>query len=478
MNQSTKPTQSRFDAHCHVISREVLFNRLLILFIDATKDYDFKKLINSDLKQEENEGDDKLDVKELLRLLLKNKSGIETFEDLKDDYEKLDETIQGYIVLMVDFEYLFKSKYDVNEDSEEHLEGQKGLAKEIVKEIKERREKIKAALKELKEDLRHEAIELMNSWLKHTEDKHDHTDDSVIDEYLKMGDSSYERQLNTFKELKGAYKENFQAFLAVDPRRPDMMEEILDNVGDGKTFTGLKLYPPMGYSPTDPFLFGKNEGDDCVYKYCIDNEIPIVAHCSSGGFCNLVHSLEVIGAVMPDMSFDSKPVNYAEISEIKFEKRLIKDGFSEMVQEKAYRLNHPKLWEIVLERYPKLKIDLAHFGGDPDVYGNERRDYIFKLISKKDDNGLPKYPNLYSDLSCITEPELLKRIYNDYYLKYPDKFMYGSDYFLNLIFGTDFKTYYSSFKDTFNSSFDKISIENVVRFLFKEDVEIPFEDIV
>jgi len=219
----------------------------------------------------------------------------------------------------------------------------------------------------------------------------------------------------------------------------------------------------MGYSPTDPFLYGKNEGDDCLYKYCMDNQIPIVAHCSAGGFCTFVKRLDVIGAVMPDMEFDSQPLIYSQVTEIKFKTNIL--NFGKAVEERAYRLNHPKLWEIVLKRFPNLKIDLAHFGGDPDKYGTERREYIYKLMTQKLESGQLSYPYLYTDLSCITEKELIKDIHDNKFNQIRERLMYGSDYFLNLIWGEDFKTYYQNFTQVFGVDLDTIAVGNVEGFL-------------
>ncbi|MDF1548147.1 MAG: hypothetical protein P1P88_10025 [Bacteroidales bacterium] len=80
-------------------------------------------------------------------------------------------------------------------------------------------------------------------------------------------------------------------------------------------------------------------------------------------------------------------------------------------------------------------------------------------------NGAPKYPNLYTDLSCIMEQELLHDIYNNKYTHFPNRFMYGSDYFLNLIWGEDFKTYYQNFEGVFGGEMDRIAVGNVEGFL-------------
>ena len=466
----TEPNPIRYDAHCHVMSREVFFKRIVMTFIDLAKDFDFKKSLDSKNKLDADQSDAP-NIFRLLKLLLENKNGVEAFNDLVAEYAKLDPSIQKYMPLMVDFEYLFRTKYHVEDETLEDVQNRKDQLTDFMVKFDIIRKKIKKVIAKEHTHAGNNRLELLTQLIKETEENSNPKDNDAVDAQLALDIKSYQRQLETFRELKKLHGDNLNAFLAVDPRRPDMMDIIKENVGKDKTFTGIKLYPPMGYSPTDPFLYGKDGQNDCLYKYCIDNHLPIVTHCSAGGFCTFVQHLEVIGAVMPDMKFTSQPVNYTKVTEIKFKTNVLK-SFGDAVKERAYRLNHPKLWEMVLDKFPTLKIDLAHFGGDPDEYGNERRDYIFKLMMKKNDAGQPKYPNFYTDLSCILEKTLLQDIYKSKYSQIPERFMYGSDYFLNLIWDENFKTYYQNFVDVFGGELDRIGRENVEGFL-KIEIDKP-----
>ncbi len=458
---NSEPQAIRYDAHCHIISREVFFNRILIMFIDASKGYKFKKLVRKAPADEtEKEKSDRIRILKLLELLLDNRTGAETFNDLRGAYAEMDSSVQKYIPLMVDFEYIFKTKYDVSTETDKDKKKQEKQHAKVLEKFDKLKSKINEALEKKLAEVDKDLLGLLTRVIKETDSKKraEKGLDKLPEEIIKP----YQRQLETFTELKHQFGSDFVPFLAVDPRRPDMMELIKTYVGKDKPFYGIKLYPPMGYSPTDPFLYGTADNNDCLYQYCIDNQLPIITHCSSGGFCTFVKRLEVIGDVMPDMEFSSQPVHYSQITEIKFDTNILK--FGEAVEERAYKLNHPKLWEIVLKKFPSLKIDLAHFGGDPNEYGNERREYIFQLMQETD-NGTPKYPNLYTDLSCITQKELLQDIHDNKYSQLPDRFMYGSDYFLNLIWGEDFKEYYQNFTEVFGREMDRIGVGNVEGFL-------------
>src|SRR5660398_166025 len=51
---------------------------------------------------------------------------------------------------------------------------------------------------------------------------------------------------------------------------------------------------------------------------------------------------------------------------------------SEAIQERARLLNHPEIWRLVLEKYPKLTINFAHFGGAGQIM-----EYINYILSEK-----------------------------------------------------------------------------------------------
>lgn len=65
-------------------------------------------------------------------------------------------------------------------------------------------------------------------------------------------------------------------FFAVHPGRPDHHELMQDAIGSG-AFVGVKLYPSLGYAVDTDTL-------KRVYRYCIDQDVPVLLHCSHGGF--------------------------------------------------------------------------------------------------------------------------------------------------------------------------------------------------
>ncbi|MFA6764953.1 MAG: amidohydrolase family protein [Sphaerochaetaceae bacterium] len=86
-----------------------------------------------------------------------------------------------------------------------------------------------------------------------------------------------------------------------------------------RQFWGVKLYPPLGMDPwpkTDKIKLSKVE---YIYSFCEAYDIPIITHCDDQGFRGVTAKL-------------------------------------------AQKFTDPASWRIVLEQYPQLRIDFAHYG--------------------------------------------------------------------------------------------------------------------
>ena len=260
---------------------------------------------------------------------------------------------------------------------------------------------------------------------------------------------SFTKQLGELERLKISFGEDVFPFLATDPRRPNMGTEIQKRVGKERTFHGIKLYTPNGYSPTDPHLFDPEfnfTSGTSLYQWCVDFNIPIMAHNSDSGFATFTDRLEVYGDICTGNQMDNGKfiLEYKNKEFIDFNYNLFQGGFGEAVKERGHTLNHPTLWCKVLTEYPMLKICLAHFGGGSLQWQKE----IAQLILD--------FENVYTDLSCQTDINNLEQIKEDYFKidsvenkKIRSRIMYGSDYFLNLLQGAEFDTYYQNFKKVF-----------------------------
>ena len=116
-----------------------------------------------------------------------------------------------------------------------------------------------------------------------------------------------------------------------------------------------------------------------------------------------------------------------------------------MVKERQIYLNHPKLWRKVLEKYPRLRINFAHMGGNKQValYANEldtgywTKEILSLVYDYKNAYRITSYNVCYTKLlravaeSEIKEMQQLYDIYSDlrsYYNKSISFFAYGKNY--------------------------------------------------
>lgn len=195
-------------------------------------------------------------------------------------------------------------------------------------------------------------------------------------------------------------------------------------------FFGIKLYPPLGFNPvpTEEEEIAKVE---CIYAFAEKNMIPITTHCDDGGY---------------------------RITDV----------------ETSHKNTSPDSWVKVLEKYPKLKLNFAHFGRQ---YHRNRflqkqekwRNEIIDLILT--------YDNVYADFS-------FNGVSSDYYEDLVAKFtqlksyeleklsarlMFGSDFMINLSKVKSYHHYLKIYEASPLSEVHKLNFAglNCRRFLFE-----------
>jgi Amidohydrolase len=177
----------------------------------------------------------------------------------------------------------------------------------------------------------------------------------------------------------------------------------IDSLGSN-FFAGVKVYPPMGFDPWPETNQEARQKVMVLYQYCCAKNIPVTSHCSQIGF-NL------------DKNYNS--------------------------------YTSPKKWQKVLENYPNLKLNLAHFGEQTKIL------FIFKNQEWQDDivNLLKndKYPNVYTDFSFRAFDEdyysSLKKIFGTD-RKLLNRILFGSDFMINLLCIDSYNDYINIFKNT------------------------------
>jgi hypothetical protein len=194
-------------------------------------------------------------------------------------------------------------------------------------------------------------------------------------------------------------------------------------------FLGIKVYPPLGFDPwPDEGL--EREKVCYLYQFCIDNNIPITAHCSPGGF-------------------------------------LVKNEYKDF--------SSPYKWESVLKKYGKLRLNLAHFGG---VEKSDWRKKIANMILEIDPkSGQYLYENFYTDISYqgVDNESYIKlqRFLDDYdsakRRRLIERIIFGTDFMINLQDINAYSAYLDYFFQTKALTLeekDMLCNKNAERFLF------------
>lgn len=182
-------------------------------------------------------------------------------------------------------------------------------------------------------------------------------------------------------------------------------------------FAGIKVYPPLGFNPY-PDKDEELEKVKFLYKYCCEKRIPIITHCSDGGF--------------------------------------------EVGEDKSITDPREK-WTKVLNEYPTLTLDFAHFGmqrsGSKDwqksIIELSNKDHVFTDISCNDSTD-DYYKELNGIIQCVTS-------------NLKSKVLFGSDFSI-CMFSSGLNSYNQYLKPFINSKHLKCKRElcfaNSERFLF------------
>lgn len=252
-----------------------------------------------------------------------------------------------------------------------------------------------------------------------------HRPSGIFEIYPFLGINTQNYKLREIPELLDKYFKSYRG------RQTDLygnMGKFNGNIDDLESnfFAGIKVYPPLGF---DPWPKGVHERlkVEFLYRHCEEKRIPITTHCSDGGF--------------------------------------IIDSFGA-----ANKRSSPEKWERVLEKYPELKLNLAHMGACKGILsrmesqwtGKSWTDMVFCLIST--------YTNVYADFSCQgfddeyyralkeqmeRKSHELSEILKLKNIRLKDKILFGSDLMINLLWTDSYSRYMDVFFRTSHFSEDE-----------------------
>lgn len=420
MNIMKNPEVLTIDAHCHLFNREVLSWRLLVDFILSRVHHPKPRA------RLETVGG----IGELKRISRFFRTGLMDTEKI---YGKLlaEGACNTVVPLMFDLDYCMKGA-----DCLDGIGRRRACKRDVKKAARKEWAVLRKELDELAAQAgrgeRREIGEMKQAFRRLSRET----------KQLSLGKrDTFRAQEEELLKLAAAHPGRVLPFYVVDPRRPGnclyapggmidvapVTDKLLPRLGGKGGFYGFKLYCPNGYSPTDPALMA-------LYEYCERYGVPLTAHCSGGGFASFSPSIMVHGHVYRN----GEIVPHEGVLE--FRHYRLTDKLR--VKEKAELLNHPRLWEKVMEAFPRLRLNLAHFGCQDE--GTEWTELIYGMMEK--------FPGLHTDLSCITEESRLRGM-REYLIKAPEqvrrKFLFGSDFYLNLLFLDGMKEYIENFRNTF-----------------------------
>ena len=197
-------------------------------------------------------------------------------------------------------------------------------------------------------------------------------------------EKQFERQLRDTAEAALAYPGRILPFVAVNTLRKTHFEHLVSAI-DRHGFVGVKLYPSLGFRLDTTEM-------DRVFAHCSEHDIPLLMHCNQGGFA---------------------------------------------LNEQTVAYSTPELWrDVILPRYPDLRICFGHFGGDEFLTGasidpQSWTGVILELMLH--------YPGVYADISYHDDPMRSASAEANYFRNLKDllsratirdRILFGSDYFL------------------------------------------------
>jgi predicted TIM-barrel fold metal-dependent hydrolase len=212
--------------------------------------------------------------------------------------------------------------------------------------------------------------------------------------------------------LRSAYPEGIVIpFAAVDPRHDEIVEKTIALI-EQHHFRGLKLYPPTGYHPYDHRLWP-------LYQYAEKQNLPVLTHCSRPA----------------SVKYRGKPTAQMRTDPVTGE--LLNIGRDELLT----RFTDPEAYVPLLQKYPKLRVCLAHFGGAGDwtryldhpwhpATDIANKSWLAKILDMLREG---KYPNLWTDISYTLYANdehvyLLKVLLSD--PKVSSRVLFGSDFYV------------------------------------------------
>ncbi len=239
-------------------------------------------------------------------------------------------------------------------------------------------------------------------------------------------------QLAEVERLRMHYPDVFFPFVGVDPRHmggQELVDWVREKV-ERRAFFGIKIYPALGFFPFDKRL-------DALYAWAEDNQVPIMTHCTRHGVYYLGRMADVLLDLWPEglnPSATDMPAIHARISRFRQAKLTWNN-----TQYGCNIFTHPQNYRPILEKYPRLKICLAHFGGDDELLEKDQRihnggidtdNWSMEVLRLLEDE---RWPNVYTDISyTLYNPRVYEILRTHIDGPEGNRILFGSDFYMTL----------------------------------------------
>lgn len=224
-------------------------------------------------------------------------------------------------------------------------------------------------------------------------------------------------QLDAMREARNAHPGRLLPFVALDPNNPEMETIFRKAFSKEYGFHGVKIYPLLGYLPNHPKLME-------VFEVCEAFDIPVTTHCGGNATRAVADSFE-----LPYRRYDATGAKVDDLMTVSFQSE----------QEKGSFFSDPARWQPVLERFPKLRLNLAHFGGDEawKQFCRKASDtWVHRIVSLMED-----FEHVYADVSFLIH--MTEKRHTGFLENFEElmrekelvrnRTLYGSDYYMVLI---------------------------------------------
>lgn len=421
--------KTAFDAHCHLFNLGYLVSELLAMGWDALWGNYPRQARQEEISERQREREKK-DLLESIGDFLEQMAelGLSLVQSYEKNYDLLkkhfleenpDQSDLNAVPLMMDIYYMFADPPEREDFIEDQFLEELGddaeanfkLWSEHLRKRIQRGQGVALDHQDLDREYKKELLKEMEEQLDLLFKEHRSYQDRAqkkLDGVDTLMTPGYEHELEKTLKLQQDNPDRIFPFLAVDPRRENIMDLVKAQnvlgiqgplVSSQGPFYGIKVYPRLGYTPDDLEKIG-------LLEWCADQNIPLTFHCNTTGF--------------PPF----KNWSWSDYSD-------------------------PALWEDYLIKYKDkgLRINFAHWGYKNEIWSKKISDYI--------ENSEGKYtPHVYTDISCFVADGSMEEAREAYLAKdaLKNHVQFGTDYDVMLLVGNkNLNEYFQEFNEVFTN---------------------------